>query len=340
MVSRVFWPGIVAWAVGFAPALNAADPPPPGGSFSLAKGTLTAKEFAAAFATATGYTLDVSALDGDSKVPADLKAVSYWAAMEHLATHTKSRLSLVGDRIAFKPAAEPVPSSIAGPFRVSAQEVVVRRDFAAGSTGCELHLEVAWLPALNVYRTDTAPVITSLTDDAGAKLTDGSSGARTFTTGMAAALVVRPQGVTRAAKSLTVAGTVRLTMADELLTFPFDAAGKPLGMKQQGIGVTVVKMKAAGADLLVTVRLDYPPGNVVWESFEDNFWTRGNRLRLLPPKGDPITADVADPEDRTITYTFKNRAGKVGADWTLDYRTPGPMREVTVPFELKGVVLP
>ncbi len=342
MAARVILTGILGLALSLAPVSHAADQLPPGGKFSLSKGTVTAKEFAAAVETASGMTLDVSAIDGGSTVPADLKDVGYWAALDHLAAHTNSRLSITGGRIAFKPGAATLPASVNGPFRVAATEVVLRRDLAANTTGCDLHLELAWLPSVIVFRTDTAPKLDSLTDDTGAKLSASTAAARTHTTGIVAPLIVRPQGVKRAAKSLNVAGSVQVTIADELLTFQFDAAGKPplAALRQKGVAVTIRKVKTAGADLLVEVQLDYPPGNVVWESFEDVYWTRNNRLRLLPPKGEPISADNAEYNDRSITYTFKNRAGKLGAGWTLEYQTPGPMREVRVPFELKGIALP
>jgi hypothetical protein len=342
MGRRVILTAILGLALGSAPAARAADPLPPGGKFSLTKGSVTAKEFAAALETASGLKLDVSAVDAGSTIPADLKEVGYWAALDHLAKHTNSRLAIGGGGIALKPAATAVPSSVSGPFRVAATEVNLRRDFAAGTNSCDLHLEIAWLPTTMVFRTDTAPTVTSLTDDAGAKLTASSASARTHTAGTVAPLILRPQGVKRAAKSLTVAGWVQLTIADELLTFQFDAAGKPPlnAPKQQGVAVVIRKMKTVGADLLVEVQLDYPPSPVVWESFENASWTRNNRLRLVPPKGEPILPDRTEPDDRSITYLFKNRAGKIAADWKLEYQTPGPMREVKAPFELKGIELP
>ena len=41
-----------------------------------------------------------------------------------------------------------------------------------------------------------------------------------------------------------------------------------------------------------------------------------------------------------LQYVFKNRAKAVGANWKIEYRTPGPMREVPIPFELKNIPLP
>ena len=83
----------------------------------------------------------------------------------------------------------------------------------------------------------------------------------------------------------------------------------------------------------------YPNTGVTWESHEF-YWARHNVMRLLPPKGNPIPADSTDFGEGTVRYVFKNRAKQVGAGWKFDYRTPGPMREITVPFELKDIPLP
>jgi hypothetical protein len=45
-------------------------------------------------------------------------------------------------------------------------------------------------------------------------------------------------------------------------------------------------------------------------------------------------------EAADLRYGFKNLAGQVGPGWKLEYRTPGPMREIVVPFELKDIPLP
>ena len=76
---------------------------------------------------------------------------------------------------------------------------------------------------------------------------------------------------------------------------------------------------------------------VVVESHEYELY-RHNTARLIPPTGDPISANLVEPAD--MRYGFKGLARRVGAGWKLEYRTPGPLREVVVPFELKGIRLP
>ena len=58
------------------------------------------------------------------------------------------------------------------------------------------------------------------------------------------------------------------------------------------------------------------------------------------PKGEPIKADRVDFGDGSIRYLFKNRTKQIGPGWKLEYRTPGPMREIIVPFALKEIRLP
>ena len=83
----------------------------------------------------------------------------------------------------------------------------------------------------------------------------------------------------------------------------------------------------------------YPKGSATWESHEF-YWARNNELRLLNPKGEPIKADRVDFGDGSIRYLFKNRTKQIGPGWKLEYRTPGPMREIIVPFALKEIRLP
>ena len=151
---------------------------------------------------------------------------------------------------------------------------------------------------------------------------------------------VFPTGLTRGARSLTLEGSVTVTLADELLTFAFPTAVKPAAVPaQKGVSVAVVKSAADGNDWVVEVQLTYPKGEVVWESHED-YWLRNNVLRLLPPGGTPIRMELDNILEWTIRYVAKGQGKRVGAGWGLDYRAPGPMREVTVPFVLKDIPLP
>ncbi|WP_020470280.1 hypothetical protein [Zavarzinella formosa] len=328
--------GLVFANVNF---LLAGDELPPAGKFTLADGQVTAKEFVAMLETNSGLKIDISAIDASAKVPGPLKETSYWAALEHLAKHTESHLSLVGGKIALKSGAETVIPDLHGPFRFAVHDVALRKDLITRQTICDLHLEIAWLPTVHAYRIDASPLITSVTDETGMKYAVGSGGARTFTSGITSPLVTRPLGLKRTSKSLNVAGSVQLTIADEMLAFSFNALKPAAAPNQQGVSAAISKVGNAGANWYVDVELSYPPTSAVWESHEI-YWIRNNRLRLAPPTGEPIKSDDAEYGDRSIRYLFKNRAGKVGADWKLEYQTPGPMRELRVPFELKGIELP
>ena len=287
----------------------------------------------------TGIDVDVSALDPSKHVTPDFNNVDFWTAVEKFAERTGSRVVTSGGRVALKPGKSLLPSHVNGPFRFVVRETLARGDLQAGTTTYDVTLEVCWEPRLHTYRIDTVPKITAATDDTGKSYSVASGGARTFTSGNIATLAVRPIGLTRAAKTLTLAGSVKVTIADELLTFTFDVAKPGAAAPQKCVTATVTKFGADGNDWFADVELRYPPDGVTWESHEF-YWARSNEMRLLPPKGDPIKADRVDFGEGTIRYVFKNRAKQVGDGWKFDYRTPGPMREVDVKFELKDIPLP
>jgi hypothetical protein len=288
----------------------------------------------------TAIGVDVSALDAGKPVPVEFKDADFWKALEQLADRTDSRIATTGGKVALKPGKSHSPSHVRGPFRFTVRETLARGDLEAGTSTYDLTLEVAWEPWLNTYRIDTAPKITLAKDDTGKTLAVGSAGPRTFTTNHSAPLAVRPVGLTREARKLTLQGSITVTIADELLTFEFDAAGKPgPAAARKGVRVTATKFGPDGNDWVAEVQMHYPDTGVTWESHEF-YWARHNVMRLLPPKGNPIPADSVDFGEGTVRYVFKNQANQVGAGWKFDYRTPGPMREITVPFELKDIPLP
>jgi len=289
----------------------------------------------------TGIDVDVSAVDATKRVTANFNNVPFWTAVEHLAEQTGCLVVTSGGRVALKPLkpGSESPSHVNGPFRFAVRETNARGDLQAGTTTYDLKLEVCWEPRLNTYRIDTVPKITTAKDDAGKTVSVAAGGARTFTSGNVAELSVRPIGLTRESKKLSLSGSVTITVADELLTFTFDAAKPGGALAQKGVKVNVVKFGSDGTDWFAEVELRYPPGGATWESNE-YYWARNNEMRLLPPTGDPIKSDRTDFGEGTIRYIFKNRAKEVGNAWKFDYRTPGPMREVVVPFELKDIPLP
>jgi ABC-type amino acid transport substrate-binding protein len=332
---------LVALVLVAAVALGADDSPPAAKKVTYTGDPVPAAALAKVIKQQTGIDVDVSSVDASKRVRANFNNVPFWTAVETLAEQTGSQVLTSGGRVALKPLkpGPGSPSHVNGPFRFAVRETNARGDLQAGTTTYDLKLDVCWEPRLNTYRIDSVPKITTAKDDTGKTVSVAAGGARTFTSGNVAELSVRPIGLTRESKKLTLSGSVTITMADELLTFTFDAAKPGGALAQKGVRVTVVKFGSDGADWFAEVELRYPPGGATWESNE-YYWARNNEMRLLPPSGDPIKADRTDFGEGTIRYIFKKRATQVGAGWKFDYRTPGPMREVVVPFELKEIPLP
>jgi hypothetical protein len=318
---------------------SAADNKPPAAKKVTSSGDAQpAAAWAKAIKEHTGIDVDVAGVD-PKPVALDKGNHDFWVGLEKLAEKTNSRIVSSAGRLSLKPGKSHSSSAVSGPFRFSVREILIRGDAEAGTANYTVILDVTWEPWLSTYRIDTVPKVTSAKDDTGKNLTIATGGSRTFTTGHRAELTVRPQGITRAAKTLTLSGSILVTIADKLLTFTWDAAsGKPIEPAvQEGVSVNLTKLGPDGNDWVATVQLRYPKSDVIWESHE-YAWHRNNVMRLLPPKGQPIAADLVEAAD--FRYGFKGRANQVGAGWKLDYRTPGPMREIVVRFELKDIRLP
>ena len=330
---------VVFVTLGAIPTSAADSNPPAAKKVMIARSSKTPADVAKAIKEQTGIDIDITGVD-PKPISINFQNLDFWIAVEQLAKETGCRVVISNEgRISLRPSKEPVPSHVNGPFRFSPRGVFIRGDVAEAASHYTISIDLAWEPWLNTYRVDTYPKIDSVIDDTEKKFSVSGGSDRSFAVGNWKELTVRPQGVTRATKSLTIKGSVMITIADKLLTFSFDPTnGKPIGQAiQDGVSVKLTQHGAEGNDWFATVQLNYPKSDVVWQSFE-YAWHRNNVMRLLPPNGEPIVADIVESAD--MRYGFKNRAKQIGKDWKLDYRTPGPMREIVVPFEIKDVRLP
>lgn len=319
--------------------VSAADPGPPAAKKVTLRGdALPPAKAARAIREQTTIDVDVSALDAGKAVALDLRDADFWAAVGQLAERTGSKVVTTGGRVALRPGKSLAPVSVRGPFRFTVREVSARIDPETGRTGYEVTLEVCWEPWLLAYRIDTTPTAVKATNDRGETVPVRSGNTRALTVGNIAPLSVRPEA-TRADKALTLTGSVRVTVADKLLTFTFDAANPQSVPAQQGVTAVVRKTGADGAAWFAEVELRPAAGGAPVESHEYALF-RNNTLELVSPAGERLKADSTEFDDSITRFTFKSAAKKVGPGWKLEYRTPGPLREVAVPFELKDVRLP
>ena len=103
------------------------------------------------------------------------------------------------------------------------KQVQARTDFEAGKTFAEVTLAVHWEPRFPVFRIDSEPTITAVTDDRGSRLTPITAKARTAPGGFLYTTTVRIEGVPREAKTLTrLAATFTVTASERMLPFAFE----------------------------------------------------------------------------------------------------------------------
>jgi len=280
----------------------------------------------------------------------------FWFALEFTASQTGNRIVLhdSGRKIALEPRGKSYEvSSVHGPFRVAAREVVGRLQLDTGTTFHELHLDIHWEPRFPVFRLDSTPRITKATDDKGKILTVQSSGVRGQPTGAMHPATVRLGGLTRESKRIAkVEGNFTVAASEKMLAFTFDDL-----TKGKSPVTTPTKEKVAGTLKRVEkdekswefeVELNYPAIGPKFESFES--WTHENRLRLVSPEG----AKSFTTEDFELLlqgskvvgiYRFKedDKRGLVNPaskGWKLIYEAPSTPVEFNVPFELKDIPLP
>lgn len=323
------------WAV----PILAADPGPPAAKrVTLRDGAITPAKAAQEIRSQTTIDVDVSALDAGKTVALDLQNADFWPAVSQLAERTGSKIVTTGGRVVLRPGKSLAAVSVSGPFRFADREVYARIDPETGKRTYEVTLDVCWEPWLLAYRIDTTPSVIKAVNDQGHEVTVARNATRALAVGNIAPLTVRPEA-TRADKSLTLTGSVRVTIADKLLTFTFDAAKPESVPAQQGITARVKKTGADGANWFAEVELRHAAGGVPVESHEYALF-RNNTLELVSPTGERFKADGTEFDDPVTRFVFKNAAKKIGPGWKLEYRTPGPLREIVVPFELKEIRLP
>ncbi len=310
--------------------------PPPGQQIAFLDTPMTPAAIAKVILEKAGTQVDVSTLP-DKPVTMGAKQLSFWQAVERLAEATDSRVVTTAGRISLKPGKSLSSSSLQGPFRFAARDVLIRGDPDTGKSNYTIVLDVTWESPVLAYRIDGVPKISMAKDESGKGIEISGGGSRVLTAGNSAELTVRPQGLSRANKSLSISGSVIITMADEMLTFTFDAANPKAVPSQKGIAVSVKKHGTDGADWFAVMGVESPKSNVSVESYEYAL-LRNNVVSLLRPKDTAIKANLVEAVD--LRYGFKNMAKQVGPGWKLEYRTPGPLREIVVPFELKNISLP
>ena len=290
---------ITTLIVGTVAALPAADPPhplpPTAVSWDKPDGVLG--EVAAALPKTPGVTVTVAPGVLKTKCAVRFKEVPFWDALQRAADATGTRVALHdGGR-----RAELVPreksrevAATSGAFRVVAQQVVGRALLDQGVTVHEVHLLAHWEPRLRVYRIDTAPKVSKVTDVPGSKITADGGSAQILPLDATSEMKVKLTGLTRDSDRITaLAGVFTVTAAEKLLTFAFAAPGGklPAEQKEAGVAASLVRVQKKDDTWEIAVDVTYPPNQPVFESFQGEWWLRDNKLTLRDPKGKTFVID-------------------------------------------------
>jgi len=315
--------------------------------FSFTKETATTALVAGALAEQTGMEIDISALDHGRSIKTVFVKNSFWEAVDALAEQTGSRVHIgrMGKAVSLSPLNDGVRSPVwrDGPFRIVAKDVDARINLESGKTSYDLTLEVAWESRLPVLRADTLPRITKGEDDAGKPITASPISARASIAGNHAILRVPLNGLSRESKQIALLrGELTVTAAEEMLRFKFDDVTKPARLKMKGVEVVLKRFVKEGAFWIADVQVLDPDSQATFESFETYRWSR-NRLTLFAPDGKQKWTNDDPEEIGLLRYRFKESKDfkpESLKGWTVEYETPGSLREVPVQFELKGIRLP
>ncbi len=305
----------------------------------------------------TGAELSVAPTLQKTKFDARFKGEPFWTALQTAADKTSTRLALSngGRKVELVPRGPSRESAAtSGAFRIVSQQVVGRALLADGVVTHEVQLLVHWEPRLRVYRIDTTPAISKVTDVPGSKLVADGGGSRVLPTDATSEMKVKVTGLTRASDKITVlAGAFGVTAADKLLEFTFEAPdGKlPAVQRQDGVSAVLKRVQKRDDSWEIAVEVTYPAGQPVFESFQGEWWLRDNRLTVVSPTGKQFVIDdyeIPSPDSAQplrVVHRFKEDAAKglgnpTAKGWKIVYETPAPLAEVRVPFELRDIPLP
>jgi hypothetical protein len=313
--------------------------------FTYAAKECTLKDIVAELSKQTGMEVDVSNFDANQKLNVSFDHTEFWKAVDQLAEKVGGRVAVGLDgKIRITKSTGPRAANVVdGPFVIIPRAIETRLDLQSGKAAYDLTIDVAWEPRLPVYRIDAQPRVINGKDDAGRAITVKPLDARNPTSGAVATLRFRLDGPMRDSKRIVkLPGTLRISAAEEMLRFDFDDLTRPAQQSQKGVEIGLRRVAKEGTYWIADVELKYPPGGAEFESFE-TFWLGRNRMTLISPDGAKFPATDEEIDSHRVRYRFKEDKSFAPKDlkgWRLTYESPGPIREVPVKFELKGIELP
>lgn len=297
----------------------------------------------------------------DPRLRLDLEGVTFWQAVDGIARAANARVDLYqADRnvALVRGPWRPQVISYHGLFRLTAKRCSANVDLEAQVRTYRLTVEIAWEPRFRPYLLDTR--VRGLTVQAGSaavgELPPPSGGAVAVETPLCTSVDLRLPTVPRGVDKLTtLEGSFSLVGTDRMLEFKFpslavlDADAGKREQTQEKVRVSVRKPVLDEDRWTVEVHIENPARGPMFESFQS--WAVFNEISLVGKDGRARFPNNGGSTEQTagnraaVSYHFVDepakglRRGKPD-QWTLSYRTPAAIVEMTVPFSFKDVVLP
>jgi len=291
--------------------------------------------------------------EGDPKLRLQLERVTFWQGLDAIAREADLRVHLYepdGTIALVDGPHRELPVSYSGLFRVVVKGVECVRDFETEAHLCRVRLEIAWEPGFQPLFLQNRPDTVEIKDDKGITLnaTAGASGRTPAGRGHAVESQILVEAPRRAIKNLgLLQGTLGMVGPSAMLSFTFDKLADKERQSKDGVTVTIGEFRTEPEHWTVRFRLEYPPDDPDFDSFES--WLVTSQLRLVK-KGTKKSfgpgSSESDPQPghrAELTYDFVEENGLVlgkPADWKLVYQVPGPIIELPVKFAFKDLPLP
>lgn len=347
--------------IGTLATLPAAEPgrplPPTEVTVPAAKSNAVLGAVATELAKQSGVPVAVAPSMLKAKCDVEFTKTPFWEALQTASDRSGTRMALHegGRRIELVPRGKSREvAATSGAFRVVAQQVVGRALLDQGLTVHEVSLLVHWEPRIRVYRIDSSPTISKVSDVPGSKIAVENGATQILPLDATSEMKVRLNGLTHDSEKITgLAGIFHVTAADKLLAFTFEAPGGKLPAEQKDSGVTASLKRVEKKDDTweIVVEVNYPPNQPVFESFQGEWWLRDNRLTVRSREGKSFVIPDYEvpmpdnPQPLKVIYRFKEDpvkglANPTAKGWSIVYETPSPLVDVKIPFELKDIPLP
>jgi hypothetical protein len=297
----------------------------------------------------------------------DLRQATFWQAVDAVAQAGRLK-ALLPDRdgavrlVALRPGDRPPPASYDGDFRVRVLRISASRDLDSDRSQCTVSLEIAWTPTLRPLFLESQVQQLRLRDEANRPLpvTAEPSSLVAVDGRFSYPIDLLLPGFPRASREIgELSGKLTAIAPNKMLVFRFDATLKALNdavpdgalrrLTHDAVLCRLTRIKLERNRWSISVGLEYPPGSLPLESFQQASLVVNNDLTLQSKDGKRTISSTSSVVEYVtsrralVTYHFtdgpRSARGKAEA-WYVQYRAPARIVSVPIRFTFRRLPLP